>query len=164
MPEDANDVRDVYEWRVQGATGCTRLDGCISLISSGQSDKDSFLTGMSDDGHDVFFFTNAQLVPGDIPGSQSIYDARIGGGFAALAAQTPCQGDACQGSGSPPPALPSPGSAGFSGEGNVPPEKAKKKKQRKHKKKAHAKKKAHKKAAKKGHKHQRANADRRNAR
>jgi hypothetical protein len=136
LPEDTNHVRDVYEWRAPGQTGCVRSEGCISLISSGQSDKDSFLYGMTDDGHDVFFTTIAQLIGSDIPGSFSIYDARVDGGFPNLVSTTPCQGDACQGQGSTPPALPVPGSNTISGAGNVPPPaNAKKKKHNKHKKK-----------------------------
>jgi hypothetical protein len=118
LPEDANEAQDVYEWLGQG-TGCEREGGCLALISSGQSERDSFLYGMSADGHDVFFSTNEKLVGADIPGSPSIYDARVEGGIPDPPAAAPCQGDACQGQGSLPPTLPSPGSTG-SGDDKAP--------------------------------------------
>jgi hypothetical protein len=119
LPEDANEAQDVYEWLGQGAGGCEREGGCLALISSGQSERDSFLYGMSVDGHDVFFSTNEKLVGADIPGSPSIYDARKEGGIPDPPVPAPCQGDACQGQGSLPPTLPSPGSVG-SGDDKAP--------------------------------------------
>jgi hypothetical protein len=118
LPEDANEVEDVYEWEAQGAgePECTRPGGCLALISSGQGETPSFLYGMSADGHDVFFRTQEKLVGLDVPGSPSIYDARVGGGIPEPAEPAPCQGDACQGSGSTPPTLPSPATTG-AGEG-----------------------------------------------
>ncbi len=108
LPEDANDVQDVYEWRAKGADACERGGGCLALISSGQGEEDSYLYAMSADGDDVFFRTRERLVGQDVPGSPSIYDARVDGGIPDLPAAAPCQGDACQGNGAPPPALPAP--------------------------------------------------------
>ncbi len=118
LPEDANGVEDVYEWKAQGE-GCERPDGCLALISSGQGEAPSHLYGMSADGRDVFFVTTEKLVGADVPGSPSMYDAREGGGIPEPAAPSPCQGDACQGRGSAPPALPPPATAGGAGSGNV---------------------------------------------
>ena len=118
MPEDANAVRDVYEWRADGVSGCLRGDGCLALISSGQGDTPSRLYSMSADGHDIFFHTLEKLAPADVPDTASIYDARIDGGIPAASEAAPCQGDACQGQGSPAPVLPSPQTGG-SGGGNV---------------------------------------------
>jgi hypothetical protein len=112
LPEDANGVKDVYEWKAKGAGNCTRDGGCLALISSGQGDTPSFLYGMSADGHDVFFRTREKLLEADVAGSPSIYDARAGGGIPEPVAEEDCQGDACQGQGSTPPALPSPVSTG----------------------------------------------------
>ena len=120
LPEDANSVRDVYEWRADGVSGCDGSGGCLALISSGQGDRPNYLYSMTANGSDVFFETLEKLVPSDLPGTSSIYDAREGGGIPASSAGAPCQGDACQGSGSPPPSLPAPASAG-SGEGNASP-------------------------------------------
>jgi hypothetical protein len=118
LPEDANEgVQDVYEWKANGAGGCERKGGCLALISSGQGEADSYLYGMSANGHDVFFRTPEKLVGADVPGSPSIYDARIDGGIPEPIPPSPCQGDACQGKGSAPPAVSSPASTG-AGEGN----------------------------------------------
>jgi hypothetical protein len=118
LPEDANSVVDVYEWKENGIGGCGRSGGCLTLISSGQGEGDSYLYGMSADGRDVFLRTNESLVGADFPGSSSIYDAREGGGIPEPSAPEVCRADACQGSASPPRSLPSPGGeSGGAGEG-----------------------------------------------
>ena len=119
LPEDANDALDVYQWKAKGAGNCKRDGGCLALISSGQGEGNSFLYGMSADGHDVFFRTTEKLLGSDVPGSRSIYDARIEGGIPDPPPASPCQGDACQGAGSPPPVLPQAATTG-AGEGNLP--------------------------------------------
>ncbi len=116
LPEDANSTADVYEWRARGsrwgtavgAPSCERAGGCLALISSGQGERDSYLYGMSADGHDVFFRTLERLVGADVAGSPSIYDAREGGGIPEVGETAPCQGDACQGQGAEAPSLPVP--------------------------------------------------------
>lgn len=103
LPDDANSVLDVYEWQADGAGGCNRSAGCLALISSGQADTPSYVYSMTADGHDVYFTTQQKLIGSDVAGSPSIYDARVGGGFPQPVAAEPCQGDACQGEGTPPP-------------------------------------------------------------
>jgi hypothetical protein len=120
LPEDVNRVQDVYEWTVNGAGGCSRTEGCLALISSGQGEADSDLYGMSADGHDVFFRTQDRLVASDVPGSPSIYDARVEGGIPGQVVVAPCQGDACQGQPSQPPGLSAPASLP-TGSGNATP-------------------------------------------
>jgi hypothetical protein len=117
LPEDANNVQDVYEWQAKGTGGCQRNGGCLALISSGQGDADSYLYGMSADGRDVLFRTREKLVGADVAGSPSIYDAREGGGIPEPPQLEECQGDSCQGNGSAPPVLPAPATTG-SGDGN----------------------------------------------
>jgi hypothetical protein len=120
LPEDANSAVDVYEWRargsrwgnVAGASSCEHAGGCLALISSGQGERDSHLYSMSADGHDVFILTPEKLVGADIAGSVSIYDAREGGGIPEATEAAPCQGDACQGSGTEAPTLPAPSTTG----------------------------------------------------
>lgn len=119
LPEDANAVQDVYEWKAPGAPGCQSVNGCLGLISSGQGEGNSSLYGMTEDGHDVFLHTLQKLVGADVAGSPSIYDAREGGGIPEPLQAAPCQGDSCQGAGSTPPAVPSPSSDNASGGGNV---------------------------------------------
>jgi hypothetical protein len=123
LPEDANESEDVYEWEAKGTGGCSRLSGCLALISSGQGEVPSFLYSMSADGRDVFIHTKEKLVGMDVEGSPSIYDARVGGGIPEPTPPAPCQGDACQGVGALPPALPSPASigGGEGGEASSPP-------------------------------------------
>jgi sugar lactone lactonase YvrE len=106
LPEDANSATDVYEWKADGTGGCESGGGCLSLISSGQSDGPSYLYAMTPDGHDVFFLTSERLTPFDIVGSSSIYDARVDGGFPVEFEAEPCEGDACQGEASRPPVPP----------------------------------------------------------
>jgi hypothetical protein len=114
LPEDANEVEDVYEWTAPGAgePQCGRSTGCLSLISSGQGETPSFLYAMSADGHDVFVQTREKLVGADVAGSPSIYDAREEGGIPEATEPAPCQGDACQGQGSESPVLPQPATTG----------------------------------------------------
>ena len=81
LPEDANNVIDVYEWKAMDAGGCGQPEGCLALISSGQGESDSHLYSMSADGDDVFFWTREKLVGQDVLGSPSIYDARSSAAF-----------------------------------------------------------------------------------
>ena len=131
---DTDGLGDVYEWeRVGGSEEEARKEclqkiggerylpdsgGCLSLISSGQASADADLIDASADGRDVFFLTNANLLPQD-PDFQDIYDAREGGGFPPPPPTPPeCEGDACQ-SPATPPNDPTPASSAFAGAGNV---------------------------------------------
>ncbi len=127
LPRDANGKADVYEWEAAAsAKECKELGaelhvpssgGCLSLISSGQSPQDSQLLDASPDGDDVFFTTNASLLPQD-PGLIDVYDARANGGLPGPPEPPgPCQGDACQ-IAPPPPNDPTPASASFKGAGS----------------------------------------------
>jgi hypothetical protein len=157
LPEDANGVFDVYEWQAKDEVeGCKRDSGCLALISSGQGEKHSFLYGMSADGHDVFFSTPEKLVGADVPGGGSIYDARVNGGIPDPPTPIVCDGDACQGPGSTPPALPAPASTA-TGDGNVPGKGKPRCRNGKHRVKGRCVKKHH----KRKHPRRRANHDRR---
>jgi hypothetical protein len=137
---------DVYEWRKNGVDGCTRVEGCVSLITTGKGGLLNEFLGTDASGRDMFFATNESLVPGDDDTASDIYDARIDGGFAASPPRlAECEGDSC----SAPPAAPSdltPASATFQGAGDLPaamPEVVSKATSKKHKakrKKAKAKK------------------------
>ena len=105
LPEDANDVSDVYEWMAQGTASCERPGGCLALISSGQGEEGSFLYGMTPDGHDIFFSTNEKLVGQDVSDSPSIYDARVYGGIPEPPNEEPCRDEACKPAQTPPPTL-----------------------------------------------------------
>ncbi|HET6996951.1 MAG TPA: hypothetical protein VFI03_00045 [Solirubrobacterales bacterium] len=144
---DTNGVQDVYEWEAVGEGSCKASsatfnplsEGCLWLISSGQSPSASILLDASPSGSDVFFTTLQSLLSQDY-GLVDVYDAREGGGFTPPPPPPPgCQGDACQ---SPPPVPvdPTPASSGLQGQGNVVEQPAKKK-QKKHAKKKKGKKK-----------------------
>ncbi|HMJ71908.1 MAG TPA: hypothetical protein VK471_00940 [Solirubrobacterales bacterium] len=127
VPRDTNGKADVYLWEAaSGPQDCEQLGadlhvaapgGCLSLITSGQSPDDSRLLEATPDGNDVFFTTNASLLPQD-PGLIDIYDARVNGGLPGPPEPPgPCQGEACQFV-PPAPLDPTPASASFRGVGN----------------------------------------------
>jgi hypothetical protein len=112
VPDDTNGRLDVYEWERAGVGSCDEeesttfseaANGCVDLISSGQSLADSEIVDVSQtaSGADVFFNTLESLLPSDY-GLRDIYDARIGGGFPPPPPPPiECEGETCQ---SPPPA------------------------------------------------------------
>jgi hypothetical protein len=154
LPADSNGMRDVYEWqRADGPEACKEAgaqlyvpsaNGCLSLISSGQSPEDSEVLEASKGAKDIFFITRSSLLPQDLD-LFDVYDARVNGGF-PQPPPTPaiCEGEACQGVPTAP-NDPTPASSAFEGSGNVSEKAAKKKAKKAHK---HKKKKAHKKAKK----------------
>ncbi|MGC1852172.1 MAG: hypothetical protein WA687_07015 [Solirubrobacterales bacterium] len=121
VPEDTNGAQDVYQWEENGSGGCQRAGGCVSLISSGTSPTKSTFIDASRNGDDVFFRTDASVVPED-PGLIDIYDARVNGGFPHPASPPDCVGDGCQ-SVPAAPNDPTPASAGFRGAGDPTPAK-----------------------------------------
>jgi hypothetical protein len=135
VPTDANGVQDVYEWEREGAPSCPivsphrREHGCDFLISGGDNSDYSFFIDASADGNDVFFTTRGQLVPQDQNDKTSLYDARVGGGFAELTSSA-CSEPACIESPESAQAFRPPSSESLSGPGNLHP-----RKHRKHKRK-----------------------------
>ena len=137
-PADTNGRWDVYQWQAPdsgGPHGCHATDadyfasngGCISLISSGKSDRDSEFLDASADGSDVFFKTDSQLYAGDTDPLVDIYDARIDGGFPPpTPAPPPCDLNtgACEGQGTDPGSGAGPGTPNFTGPGNPTPNRA----------------------------------------
>jgi len=130
VSRDANGKADVYEWEsAQSQAACEEAggeryvaesEGCLSLISSGESALDSEFIDAGASGSDVFFATASSLLAQD-PGLIDVYDAREGGGFPPPPGPPPgCEGEACQGPPAPP-NDPTPASAGLEGQGNVKP-------------------------------------------
>jgi hypothetical protein len=117
---DSDGVQDVYEWEEDGVGSCATAGGCIYLISSGQSAQDNYLFGVSETGDDVFISTSDLLVASDTDETASIYDARVGGGFAEPTVPAQCLGEACQPAATPP-LVSTPASINFDGAGNVSP-------------------------------------------
>lgn len=139
VASDFNKKQDVYEFERPGTGSCTEQgptydpasDGCVYLITSGSSDDESYLVDASADGEDVFFETRQGLLAGDRDDRYDAYDARVGGGFPEAAPPLPCAGEACRPPAAPAPATAPPASSTFTGPGNLPKTKPKKKKQRK---------------------------------
>jgi hypothetical protein len=119
VPADNDGLQDVYEWEAEGKGSCRQPGGCLFLISPGQSGRPSFLAGASASGDDVLFSTSDLLTSADRDETPSLYDARVGGGFAAaMGSAGECLGEACQPAAIPPP-LVAPASSLFQGAGNV---------------------------------------------
>jgi hypothetical protein len=136
--EDTDGTSDVYGWEEQGFGGCQVPAGCIGLISSGRSAFANYLFGVSGDGRDVFFWSGDELTAEDTSDTPSIYDARIGGGFAAPVGDVPCRGEACQGGFAPAPSLPAPISSAVTA-GNLRPHHGHHAKRKGHHRKHHRK-------------------------
>ncbi len=125
---DTNGLQDVYQWEEAGAGSCDAGDptfnedsgGCVELISSGESPRESNFLDASPSGDDVFFSSLSSLVPPDF-GLIDVYDARVDGGFRYPEPEPPCEGEACQSPPAPPPVI-TPSSAAVTGEGNAKPE------------------------------------------
>ncbi len=142
VPSDENERYDVYELELPQTGSCNEAStsfaveagGCFYLISSGQSDENSYLIDASSDGRDVFFSTRQRLLPGrDQDERYDVYDFRVGGGFPELSEPPSCETpEACHPLATPPPAAPSPKTSSFSGPGNVKPKKHHKKHKHKH--------------------------------
>jgi hypothetical protein len=132
LPQDTNGVQDVYEWEQQGVGSCqgssatfsASSGGCLYLVSSGTSPQPSFFADASASGDDVFFFTFQPLVGQDVDGLVDVYDARVGGGFAAQnppVAPAPCEGEGCLPGAGGAAVFGVPVSASFAGAGNQTP-------------------------------------------
>ena len=108
-PDATNGKVNIYEWH----------EGTVSLISSGTSEENDEHAMITTSGRDVFFTTSQGLVRQDTDGLSDFYDARLGGGFAAVPAPAePCEGDACQGPLTNPAPLLVPGSVSQAPGGN----------------------------------------------
>jgi DNA-binding beta-propeller fold protein YncE len=124
---DTNGKEDVYQWEANGTGRCApesvayvaASEGCLALISSGQSSSDSEFLDASPSGSDAFFTTAEGILPQDY-GLIDVYDARANGGFPPPPPPLPaCEGDACQSPASPPDD-PTPASASFKGAPDPP--------------------------------------------
>jgi hypothetical protein len=123
VAQDTNGRQDVYEWEREGTGSCVVGSGvnggCVSLLSGGTSEADSWFIGASESGDDAFVATRAQLSPEDRNDAFDLYDARVDGMQPVTAPS--CTGTGCQGVPAPPPVFATPSSATFSGVGNLPP-------------------------------------------
>jgi DNA-binding beta-propeller fold protein YncE len=117
-PYDINGrVGDVYEYEPDDIGSCTRVNGCIFMISSGHDTSDSNFVAADSSGENVFFTTRSRLVSGDVSDLYKLYDARLNGGFAEVTPPA-CTGTGCQGVPGSPPIFATPSSVTFTGVGN----------------------------------------------
>jgi len=105
-------VENVYEYEPEGIGSCQQTSGCVALISSGTSERESAFLDASEGGGDVFFSTAAQLVAQDSePGHEVYVAAECGAGEApaCLPEKPPpieeCNGEACRGPVGPQPGV-----------------------------------------------------------
>jgi len=77
VPAAENAKEDVYEYEPSGVGSCqSPSGGCVALISGGGSDRESAFVEATPSGSDVFFVTEARLLPQDTDTAFDIYDAR----------------------------------------------------------------------------------------
>ncbi len=115
LPRDTNGTTDVYE--ADYATG-------LHLISTGTSSSPADLLSSTPSGNDVFFLGNQALLPGESNGQEvdTIYDARVDGGFPVREVPVCTTADACRAAPEPEPSIfGEPASQTFSGAGNLAP-------------------------------------------
>jgi hypothetical protein len=118
VPQDTNGLIDVYEWERSGTGSCHTVGGCVSLLSGGKSDNNSYLFDSSENGEDVFLSSQGQLTSEPDGGVFAVYDARANG--SAPPAGLACSGTGCQGVPAAPPIFATPSSVTFNGIGNFP--------------------------------------------
>jgi hypothetical protein len=71
-------VEDVYQFEPEGIGSCAPGSGaCVSLLSSGESPRESAFLDASADGDNVFFLTPQALVSTDHDSVADVYDARV---------------------------------------------------------------------------------------
>jgi phosphodiesterase/alkaline phosphatase D-like protein len=76
VPQATNGKEDVYEYEPAGVGSCeSPSGGCVALISGGASDHESAFLEANPSGSNVFFVTEAQLLPQDTDTAFDIYDA-----------------------------------------------------------------------------------------
>jgi NHL repeat len=117
----------VFKPERKAKSGVTEGAGCVGLISSGTSSGESAFLDASESGGDVFFLTKSKLAPQDFDEALDVYDAQVCTTAApcATAATSPpacITAEGCRAAPAPQPSIfGAPGSATFSGIGNVTP-------------------------------------------
>jgi DNA-binding beta-propeller fold protein YncE len=120
-------VENVYEYEPSGVGGCESTSGgCVSLISSGSSGRESAFLEATPTGNDVFFLTASQLLSQDTDTAFDVYDARVCTPSSPCLTPPSASGEGCTSASTCRPAAPaqqapfgSSGSATVSGQGNI---------------------------------------------
>jgi len=126
VPADTNSKEDVYEYEPAGLGSCSSEAGCVGLISSGKSGKESAFLDASVSGNDVFFLTAGSLVARDTDTNFDVYDARVcePGGCVSSSSEssTTCQEvETCRPAAPTKPVFSSPATTAPSGSSNLAP-------------------------------------------
>jgi hypothetical protein len=118
-------VENVYQYEPNTVGNCTNPSGCVGLISSGTSEKESAFLDATLTGDNAFYLTAAPILPQDQDTAFDIYDARVCTEASPCIAPTPppkapCEEtEACRGGSTTTPTFQPPPSSTFSGPGNT---------------------------------------------
>lgn len=112
--DDVNRSPDVYVWH----------NGAVGMVTDGETERPvgvalPVVQGVDAHGDNIFFSAGQVSTGFEQDGLSNLYDARVGGGFAAPTAPAHCDGDSCQGPLRAAPGVVQGASAGFHGRGNV---------------------------------------------
>ncbi|HEV7586233.1 MAG TPA: hypothetical protein VGO14_10695 [Solirubrobacteraceae bacterium] len=125
-PQSQVGIENVYQYEPSGVGSCTSASGCVGLISSAASNKESAFMDASASGNDVFFLTASALLPQDRDINFDVYDARVCSESSPCLPPVPPPREPCasaatckEGSASPPTFQPPP-SSDVSSPGNTP--------------------------------------------
>jgi hypothetical protein len=95
VPAATGGKEKVFEYEPGGVGGCQSQNGCIGLLSKGNSENEStgehesaFLDA-SENGNDVFFLTAGRLSSADVDTNFDVYDARVCGAEGCLSGPPP---------------------------------------------------------------------------
>ncbi len=102
-------VENVYQYEPGGIGTCQQASGCVALISSGTSERESAFLDASEGGGDAFFLTAAKLVAQDTEPGYEVYAAAECGTSETQPCQPEiqpppeqCTGEGCRGPSGPP--------------------------------------------------------------
>ncbi len=119
-------VENVYEYEPDGLGGCTSTGGCVGLISSGTSGRESSFLDASTSGNDVFFLTSQPLALEDTDSNFDVYDAHLCESASPCVTHSAATSSACEREGgeacqpyTPPPVFGAPGTATIAGSSNL---------------------------------------------
>ena len=84
VPAAKSGKNSVYEFEANGEGTCTSPNGCIALISSGESAHEQAFLDASETGDSAFILSATPLISRDTDESFDVYDARV------CSAQSPC--------------------------------------------------------------------------